>query len=47
VVTVKTSGGWAAEGNADREDGTEGCVMRLIGLFDGDETNRGVLKLFQ
>lgn len=47
VVTVKTSGGCVVEGKAVADDGAGGCEMCVIGLFDGEGINRGVLKVFQ
>jgi hypothetical protein len=44
---VKMSGGWAAEGNAESDDGIAGWVTRLIGLLEGEEIIERFLKLLQ
>jgi hypothetical protein len=41
------SGGCVKEGKAVADEGAEGCVMRLIGLFDGEGISRGVLNVLQ
>jgi hypothetical protein len=35
------------EGNAEAEEGAEGCVMRLTGPFAGEGMRRGFLNVFQ
>ena len=47
VVTVKRSGDCVVEVKAEADDGTGGCEMCVIGLFDGEGTRRGVLNVFQ